>query len=65
MYPVVTMCAHGSPMTKWDNKQMWEKYNYENYGVTCEPNFDIDFNQVFYLTDTGMKWNASDVAGER
>jgi len=50
---------HGSPFSKYDNKKIWEKYDYSDYGIIAEPYFDIDFNEVFYLTDTGRAWNKS------
>lgn len=33
---------HGSPLSKYDNREIWKKY---------------DFNQFFYLTDTGRRWD--------
>lgn len=56
-YPVKTICMHGSPMSKWDNRMLWEKYNYKEFGIIAEPYFDLDFNKFFYLTDTGRQWN--------
>jgi len=56
-YPLITICMHGSPLSQWDNRQIWSKYNYLNYGIIGEPYFDIDFSEVLYLTDTGRKWN--------
>jgi hypothetical protein len=57
--PVETICMHGSPRSKFDNKDIWKKYDYRNLGITGEPYFDIDFNKVAYLTDTGRMWNGS------
>ena len=56
-YPVKTICMHGSPLSKYDNKLLWEKFNYHDFGIIGEPYFDIDFNKVFYLTDTGRRWD--------
>ncbi|MDL2262593.1 hypothetical protein LJC11_03710 [Bacteroidales bacterium OttesenSCG-928-I21] len=56
-YPVKTICMHGSPTSKIDNRSIWQKYNYKNFGIIGEPYFDIDFNQVLYLTDTGRSWD--------
>ena len=53
---------HGSPMSKWDNKKIWEKYNYKNYGIIGEPYFDINFDEFYYLTDTGRKWDGDKVS---
>jgi len=55
--PVHTICMHGAPLKKWDNRRLWKKYNYHDFDIQFEPYFDVDFNQVFYLTDTGRHWN--------
>ena len=26
-YPVKTLCMHGSPLSKWDNRLLWQEYN--------------------------------------
>ena len=57
IYPVKTICMHGSPRSKYDNKLMWEKYDYKQLGITGEPYLDINWNEFAYLTDTGRKWN--------
>ena len=54
---VKTICMHGSPRSKFDNKEIWKKYDYKSLGITGEPYYDIDFNKVFYLTDTGRRWD--------
>jgi hypothetical protein len=61
-YPVTTICMHGSPMTKWDNKDIWKHINYRQYGIIGEPYFDLDFNQFQYLTDTGRRWDGDKVS---
>ncbi len=57
IYPVKTVCMHGSPRSKWDNKEIWKKYDYRKLGIIGEPYIDMDFNEVFYLTDTGRRWD--------
>jgi len=59
---VKTICMHGSPRSKFDNKDLWKKYNYKDLGIIGEPYFDINFNKVFYLTDTGRMWNGANVS---
>jgi hypothetical protein len=56
-YPVKTICMHGSPSSKIDNRSIWKKYDYKDFGITGEPYFDVNFNKIFYLTDTGRSWN--------
>ena len=59
-YPVKTICMHGSPMSKWDNRLLWKENNYKELGIIGEPYFDIDFNKVLYITDTGRSWNKTE-----
>ena len=55
--PVSTICMHGSPRSPYDNKELWKKYDYRSLGIKGEPYFDINFDKVFYLTDTGRRWD--------
>jgi hypothetical protein len=48
---------HGSPLSKFDNRAIWDKYDYRNLCITAEPYFDLDFNRFYYLTDTGRRWD--------
>jgi len=61
-YPSKTICMHGSPLSRWDNRQLWEKYDYRDYGIIAEPYFDVDYSRVFYITDTGRSWNNTGVS---
>lgn len=61
-YPIKTICMHGSPLSKYDNKDIWKKYDYKSLGLTGEPYLDIDFSKVFYLTDTGRRWDGDKVS---
>jgi hypothetical protein len=60
--PVTTICMHGSPMSKYDNRDIWKKYDYRQIGLIAEPYFDTNFNQIFYLTDTGRRWDGEKVS---
>lgn len=55
--PVKTACMHGAPLSRWDNKMLWASYDYRRLGIEFEPYFDMDFKDVFYLTDTGRRWD--------
>ena len=35
--PVSTICMHGSPMSKYDSKDLWKKYNYQEYLLLISP----------------------------
>lgn len=59
---IATICMHGSPFSKYDNRAIWEKYDYKKLGIIGEPYFDIDFKTVLYLTDTGRCWDGNKVS---
>ena len=59
---VKTICMHGSPLSPYDNKDIWNKYNYRDLGIIGEPYFDMDWNSFYYLSDTGRRWNGGSVA---
>ncbi|NOQ25980.1 MAG: hypothetical protein GQ564_11510 [Bacteroidales bacterium] len=61
-YPVKTICMHGSPLSKFDNRLLWKYYNYRDYGIVGEPYFDVDFSDILYLTDTGRRWDGDAVS---
>jgi predicted DNA-binding protein YlxM (UPF0122 family) len=57
LVPISTVAMHGSPISKYDNRDLWKNYNYKDYGLIGEPYFDIDFSIMHYLTDTGRMWD--------
>ena len=61
-YPVRTICMHGSPRSKYDNRDLWTKYNYRDFGIVGEPYLDFliplaQNNEVIYFTDTARMWD--------
>lgn len=62
LFPVRTICMHGSPMSRYDNRELWSKYNYKNQNIIGEPYFDIDYSKLFYITDTGRQWNNAGIS---
>lgn len=61
-YPVKTICMHGSPRSKYDSRDLWKHFDYHDFGIIGEPYFDVDFSKVFYLTDTGRRWDGFNVS---
>ena len=57
-----SICMHGSPLSKYDNRIIWEKYNYKELDIIAEPYFDINFSEFLYLTDTGRRWDGDSVS---
>ncbi|APF20135.1 hypothetical protein Calab_0553 [Caldithrix abyssi DSM 13497] len=61
-FDIKTICMHGSPRSKYDNKLIWSKYDYRELGIIGEPYFDIDFTEFAYYTDTGRRWDGNSVS---
>ena len=57
---VSTICMHGSPLSRYDNREIWKHIDYKEYKIIGEPYFELDFNEILYLTDTGRSWNAKE-----
>jgi len=55
--PITTTCSHGSPLSRYDNKDLWKVYDYHDYGIIADLFFDVDYSKVLYLTDTGRRWD--------
>lgn len=62
LVPVSTISMHGSPSSKWDSRDLWQHYDYHALGIETEPYLDTDFSKVFYLTDTGRRWDGFQVS---
>ena len=57
--PIESICMHGSPRSKYDNKSIWLSNKYTDYQIIGEPYFDLNFNKIGYLTDTGRTWDGA------
>ena len=57
LYPVRSIAMHGRPLSKWDSKDLWNRYNYEDFGITNETYLSFNYNKILYLTDTGGCWD--------
>ena len=63
-YPVKTISMHGSPAGKYDNRDIWNHYDYRDFDIIGEPYFDFLDEKVnepdgsrFYFTDTAGMWD--------
>ena len=62
LYPVRTMCKHGAPFSEYDNGDIWKEYDYKKEGIIGEPNFDINWNEMLYISDAARAWNNKDIS---
>jgi hypothetical protein len=61
---VKTICMHGNPLTKWDNRHLWQRYDFRHYGILGEAYLSLG-NKVYYLTDTSRSWNSKNRVKDR
>ena len=43
---------HGSPLSKWNDLDLWDNYDFKKYGILGEAFMSIDYDNVDYFTDT-------------
>lgn len=59
---VCTISMHGSPLARYDNRALWDKYDFRDFGIIGEPYLTTDYSKVLYLTDTGRRWDGYNVS---
>lgn len=43
--------------TKWVNADLWNKYDFRDFGILGEAYISFDFNEIKYLSDSGRNWD--------
>jgi len=54
---VHTICMHGSPLSRYDNRDLWKEYDFKDYGLEGESYLSMAGSDLRYLTDTGRSWS--------
>ncbi len=54
--PIDTVSMHGNPLTPHDNRELWEKADFEDYDLVGEVYLSVDFTDVVYFSDTNRTW---------
>lgn len=62
---IKTICMHGNPLTKWDNRDLWTKYDFKNFGIIGEAYLSIDFKDILYVSDSGRQWGSGGKTKDR
>lgn len=58
---IKTIAMHGKPLSRYDNKSLWDKYDFRDFGIIGEAFLTIDYSNIYYFTDTGRSWGAKAV----
>lgn len=53
--PVRTICMHGSPLSRHDNRDLWKGYDFRKFGLTGEAYLSV--KGATYFSDTGRTWS--------
>ena len=54
---VRTIVMHGRPFSKWDNRDLWKRYDYRELGIRIDAFLSIPWGRFLYFTDTGRRWD--------
>ncbi|WP_248533279.1 polysaccharide deacetylase family protein [Methanoculleus sp. 7T] len=54
---VRTVCMHGSPLSRYDNRDLWKGYDFRDFGIEGEAYLSMAGKNLRYLTDTGRTWS--------
>jgi hypothetical protein len=52
---IKTICMHGRPLSKIDNRELWKHYDFKAYGLKGEAYLSLGDN-LNYFSDTGRTW---------
>jgi len=53
---VKTATMHGRPLSRFDNRNIWEFANVTQFNLNGEAYISLDYKNLYYLTDTGRTW---------
>lgn len=56
--PVQTISMHGSPLSSWNNMDLWKTYDFGDYDILGDAVLSINSENLYYATDTGRSWEA-------
>lgn len=54
---IKTICMHGSPLSRYDNRDLWKHYDFRDFGIDGEAYLSLQDAGFRYFTDTGRCWN--------
>jgi len=57
--PISTISMHGSPLSPWNNLDLWAVFNFEAFDLAGDAVLSLNTEEIYYLTDTGRAWDAS------
>lgn len=56
-FEISTICMHGNPLSKLNNRDLWKKYDFRSLGIAGEAYLSVDFDEIPYFSDSGRSWD--------
>ncbi len=53
---IKTISMHGKPLSKYDNRELWKKYDFRDFGIIGEAYLSAR-DDLNYFSDTGRTWD--------
>lgn len=53
---VRTICMHGRPLSNYDNRKLWDNFDFKDFGLSGEAYLSTE-DDLNYFSDTGRNWN--------
>jgi hypothetical protein len=53
--PIKTICVHGSPLSRYDSRDLWQNYDFRDFNILGDASFSI--KNIPYYSDTGRTWS--------
>lgn len=54
---VKTICMHGRPLSKFDNRDLWKVHDFKDFGILGEAYLSAG-KELNYFSDTGRSWGS-------
>jgi hypothetical protein len=52
---IKTICMHGCPLSKFDNRDLWKVHDFHKFGILGEAYLSVG-HELNYFSDTGRNW---------
>lgn len=54
---IETICMHGRSWTPWNNRLIWNYYDFKKFGIRGEVYLSINYIDIAYFSDTARTWS--------
>jgi hypothetical protein len=55
-YDIKTCCPHGSPLSRFDNREFWKMNDFRAFGISGDAQLSVN-DPVVFFSDTGRSWD--------